>query len=68
MFPSRWSTTSPARASPMARLLLALAAHDDYGRAAEALNKGHGSLTSHRSHARRELFGWCQQAEPPAGV
>ena len=52
----------------MARLLLALAAHDDYGRAAEALNKGHGSLTSHRSHARRELFGWCQQAEPPAGV
>jgi hypothetical protein len=50
------------------RLLLALAAHEDYGRAAEALNKPRGSFTTQISQARMQFFGWWHQAEKPAGM
>jgi hypothetical protein len=50
------------------RVLLALAAHDDYGRAAEALDKTRGSFTTHISQARMEFYGWWHQAEKPSGM
>ncbi|MEV6922925.1 hypothetical protein AB0M46_00225 [Dactylosporangium sp. NPDC051485] len=50
------------------RLLLALAVHDDYGRAAEALQRPRGSFTTHVSAARREFLGWWHQGETPSRV